>query len=118
MGELGTNELLILTPENFETEILKFSDLAIVDFYATWCGPCKQQAPVMEKIAKENTDQKIKIGKFNVDDDKGKKIAIKHKIFSVPTIIFFQSGKEIKRLIGYTPKEKLQTMINEIIKGQ
>lgn len=95
---------IILTKENFENEVLNFSGKVLVDFWATWCGPCKMIAPVIEEIAEEFSG-KIKVGKINVDQEP--ELSIKYGIVSIPTILIFENGKIINKAIGYHNKEEL-----------
>ena len=92
----------ILNNENFQTEVLDKS-IALVDFYADWCGPCKMIAPIIEEIANERSD--ISVGKINVDESSA--LAIKYNVMSIPTLIVFKDGKEYNRIIGYSPKEEI-----------
>lgn len=95
--------VLKITNDNFEEEVLNSSKTTIVDFYADWCGPCKMMSPIIDKIAEENDN--IKVGKLNVDN--AQDIAIKYNVMSIPTIIIFKSGKEFKRFVGVTSKDNI-----------
>lgn len=88
---------------SFSNEVLNNSATTLVDFYADWCGPCKMLSPIVEEIAEENTD--IFIGKVNVDESPS--LAEKYKVFSIPTLIVFKSGKEIARMVGLRSKEAI-----------
>lgn len=81
---------------------------AVVDFYANWCGPCKMFAPVFEEVANENNTNFIK-----VDVDKASEIAREYGVMSIPTIIHFKNGQEIKRYTGFMSKENLLEFIKE-----
>ena len=100
-------EVLKITNENFEREVLESNVPVIVDFYAQWCGPCKTMSPIIDSIAKENKD--VKVGKINVEEEE--KLAFKYDIISIPTIIIFKNGEEYKKIIGVTEKENL---LNEL----
>ena len=93
-------DMKTLTAENFEQEILQADKPAIVDFWATWCGPCRMLAPVIEEIANEY-EGKVKVGKVNVDDEQ--ELAIRYGVMSIPSVIFFKDGKEIDRKVGVMP---------------
>jgi len=95
---------IILTKENFESEVINSNVPVIVDFWATWCGPCKMIAPVIEEIASEYS-QSVKVGKVNVDDEG--ELAIKYGIISIPTILLFDGGKPVATSIGFKTKDQL-----------
>jgi len=95
---------ITLTKDNFENEVLNFNGKVLVDFWATWCGPCKMIAPVIEEIAEE-FEGKIKVGKVNVDNEA--ELSIKYGIVSIPTILIFENGEIINKAIGYHSKEEL-----------
>lgn len=88
--------------ENFEKEVLNESKTVLVDFYADWCGPCKMMAPIIEEVGKQIQG---KVGKVNVD--KNQDLAMKYNIMSIPTIIIFKEGKEVKRFVGLRDKNEL-----------
>ena len=94
---------ITLTAENFEQEVLKSDKPVLVDFWATWCGPCKMLMPTVDEIAKENTD--IKVGKVDVDENM--ELAKQYKVFSVPTLIAFKNGELYKRAVGVQSKEQI-----------
>ena len=94
---------ITLTKQNFEEEVLKSNKPVLVDFWATWCGPCRMIAPIVEEIANEY--ENIKVGKINVDEQE--KLAIEYGIMSIPTLILFKDGKEVKRILGYREKSQL-----------
>lgn len=98
-----------LTNQNFEQEVLNQEGAVLVDFFATWCGPCKMIAPVLSKIAEEY-DGKVKIGKVNVDEQS--ELAMKYQIASIPTLVLFKNGKAIKSLVGLHSKNEIEEMIN------
>ena len=98
-----------LTNQNFEEEVLKEEKLVLVDFFATWCGPCKMIAPVISQIAEEYKE-KVKVGKVNVDEEND--LAMKYQISSIPTLILFKNGNPIKTLIGLSSKSEIENMIN------
>lgn len=100
---------LKLNSENFESEVLNANEKVLVDFYADWCGPCKMMAPVIEELAEE-LQGKAKVGKINVDESTD--IATQYDVMSIPTIIIFKNGKEVKRFIGVRDKQEL---LNEVV---
>jgi len=93
-----------LTAQNFEEEVIKSDIPVLVDFWATWCGPCRMIAPEVEALAEEY-DGQIKVGKVNVDEEET--IAINYKIASIPTLILFENGEPVKKALGYRPKAEL-----------
>ncbi|MBE6837200.1 MAG: thioredoxin [Ruminococcus sp.] len=96
-----------LDNQTFADKILKENTVALVDFYADWCGPCKMVAPIIEEIAEEYED--VVVGKINVDENI--ELATKYGVSSIPTIIAFKNGVESSRIIGYRPKEEIEKMI-------
>lgn len=96
--------MLELNNEDFNEEIK--DKLVMVDFYATWCGPCRMMHPIIEEVAKEENIKVIK-----VDVDKHDELARNYGIMSIPTIILFQNGNLVEKNIGFIPKEQLLTMI-------
>lgn len=94
---------ITITKENFESEVLKSDKPVLVDFFATWCGPCKMLMPTIDEIANEHTE--IKVGKVDVDENM--EIAKEYKVFSVPTLIAFKDGKVLKQMVGVQTKEQI-----------
>ena len=99
---------IVLTDSTFESSIQNAQGVVLVDFWATWCGPCKMIAPIVEQIAQEN-EGKITVGKLDVDDNG--QTAMKYGVMSIPTLILFRDGKPVERLVGYMPKERLMAKI-------
>ncbi len=95
---------LEVSDSSFETEVLKSNIPVLVDFWATWCGPCKMIAPVVEEIANENAG-KLKVVKVDVDSNP--ETSMKFSIRSIPTIMIFKGGKVVEQLIGAMPKKNL-----------
>ena len=93
-----------ITDANFENEVIKSNIPVLIDFWATWCGPCKAIAPIVEDLAKEY-DGKVKIGKVDVDDNQ--QIAIKYGIRSIPTLLIFKDGKLNSTIVGAVPKAQI-----------
>lgn len=100
------------TDDNFEAEVLKSDLPVLVDFFATWCGPCQQMAPVVEELANEYGG-KVKIGKLDVDDSGV--TAGKYHVMSIPTLIFFKNGEAVETLVGFQSKEKLKMELEKLV---
>ena len=89
-----------LTLENFEAEVMQSEKTVLVDFWASWCGPCRMLSPIVDEIAEERTD--IKVGKVNVDEQE--ELAMRYGIMSIPTLIVFKNGEIAKKTMGVQPK--------------
>ena len=98
-----------LTDANFESEVIKSNIPVLIDFWATWCGPCKAVAPIVEDLANEYNG-KIKIGKVDVDENQ--QTAIKYGIRSIPTLLIIKNGKVKDMIIGAVPKAQIAKKLN------
>ena len=103
--------VLTITNENFETEVLKSDKPVLIDFWATWCGPCRMMSPVVDQLAEE-TDA-IKVGKINVDEQP--ELAQKYSVMSIPTVIIFKNGDIADKTVGAQPIGALREMINAVL---
>lgn len=95
--------------DNFIREVLMSNGLVIVDFFATWCGPCKMLSQILENISNENKN--VKIVRIDVDDNP--KVSQIYRIRSIPKLIFFKDGKEVDEILGFVPKDTIKGVIND-----
>ena len=100
------------TDANFEQEVLKSEKPVLVDFWAPWCGPCRAVGPVVEDLA-EAYRGRVKVGKINIDDNP--KTATTYGVMSIPTLILFNKGDIMDKLIGLSPKERLEGLIKKAL---
>ena len=99
---------IILTSDNFETEVIGSEIPVLVDFWAPWCGPCKMLGPVISQIAEEN-EGKVKVGKVNVDEED--ELAAQYGIQSIPTVLLFKGGEVVEQSLGFKPKAFFEGLI-------
>ncbi len=106
------SDLLQITDQNFDSEVLKSDVPVLVDFWAEWCGPCKMIAPVVEELAGEYNG-KLKVGKLDVDAHGS--IAQQYRILSIPTVIIFKNGQVESQIVGAVPKKEFQKHIDKAL---
>jgi thioredoxin 1 len=99
------SSIIDLTSENFDSDVVNAKGRVLVDFWAPWCGPCRMQTPILEKLSADESIN-VKIAKLNTDDNPS--IAQKMGIVSIPTIILFNDGKEVERFVGVQPEDVLR----------
>ena len=101
-----------LNDVNFDSEVKRSTQPVLVDFYATWCGPCKKQLPIMDEVAKEFAN-KARVTKMNVDDGKIK--AAEFGISSIPALLVFKDGQVAERLVGLHSQNQLSSILNKYL---
>ncbi len=106
-----SEKVIHVTDDNFQEIVLDSDKPVVVDFWASWCGPCLALAPVIDDIAEEYADT-IKICKLNVDENQ--KTAMQYGIKGIPTILFFKNGNVVEQSVGLVPKEQLKELIDKI----
>ncbi len=108
----SSSDVLNLTEDNFETEVLKSSDPVLIDFWAAWCGPCQMVAPLMDEVASEYSGR-LKVGKVNVDEQQG--LAARYHVQSIPTLLFLKDGEVVDTLMGAPPRDVLVDRIEKMV---
>jgi len=103
---------ITITDENFQTEVINSSEPVLIDFWATWCGPCRMIAPIVEELAGE-FNGKIKIGKLDVDNNQ--QTSIQYGVRSIPTLLIFKDGKVKDTIIGAVPKSNIVQKLNAVL---
>lgn len=98
-----------VTDSSFDQEVLRSAQPVLVDFWATWCGPCRMIAPILEQLADEEATR-LKIAKLDVDQNPD--TAQRFGVMSIPTLLLFKGGQPVERLVGYMPKEQLVRRLN------
>ena len=98
---------VVITKENFESEVLKSEIPVLLDFWATWCGPCMMIAPTLEEIAAEN-EGRLKVGKINVDEEM--ELAMRFGVTSIPLLVVMKDGQIVKKAVGAMPKAKIDEL--------
>ena len=106
---MDENAILEVTKNSFNDKVLKSNQKVLVDFNADWCGPCQMLKPVLEEFAKDRSD--LKIASVNVDDEE--ELAEEYGVSSIPCLVLFKKGKELKRKIGLVSRSDLEKMVNE-----
>lgn len=97
-----------LNEKNFEEEVLKTEKTVLIDFWASWCGPCRMMSPVIDSIAEEEGNT-VKVCKINIDEEQN--LAVKYNVMSIPTFIVLKNGKEVARSVGVQDKNEIIDML-------
>ena len=99
--------VITITKENFQKEIMESDKKVMLDFWASWCGPCRMLSPVIDEIAEERAD--IKVGKVNVDEEP--ELARSFRVMSIPTVVVMKDGKVVNQSLGVKPKKKIEGLL-------
>ena len=103
---------LKITKQNFESEVIRSDKPVLLDFWASWCGPCRMLAPIVEEIAAEY-DGRVKVGKVNVDEEPD--LANAFRVSGIPTVVILKGGKSEKVSVGYRPKAELTALLDQVL---
>ena len=103
---------ITLTDDNFDNEVVKSDQPVLVDFWASWCGPCRMVAPIVEELVSEY-DGRAKVGKLDVDA--AQKTALEYDIRSIPTLLIFKDGKVADQVIGAVPKTQITEKLDKVL---
>ena len=106
------DNVITVTANNFDDEVLKSDKPVLIDFWAAWCGPCRMVSPIIEELAADYAG-KIKVGKVNVDEQRS--IAERYRIMSIPTIYLFKDGQPVDKIIGARPKADFERFIQQAL---
>ena len=109
---MASDKVVQLSDDSFEQEVLKSSTPVLVDFWASWCAPCKAISPVVDALA-DDYDGKVKIGKLNVDENPA--TPGQYGVRGIPTLILFKNGKVVDQVVGAVPKNQLEGLINKAL---
>lgn len=111
---MASDKVFAFSDSNFDREVLQSDTPVLVDFWATWCQPCKAIAPLIDTVAEENAG-KLKVGKVNVDENPS--TPGKYGVRGIPTLILFKGGAVVDQVVGAVPKSQLDALIEKALKG-
>ncbi len=97
----------VITKDNFDAEVLKAEGTVLIDFWASWCGPCRMLSPIVDEVAEAHPD--LKVGKINIDEEP--ELAERFGVMSIPTLMVFRNGEKIKDSVGVVPKEQIEALL-------
>ncbi|WOO38358.1 thioredoxin [Anaerocolumna sp. AGMB13020] len=102
--------VLKITRDNFDKEVLESEKTVLLDFWASWCGPCKMVSPIIDQVAEEKKDS-IKVGKINIDEEE--ELAARFRIMSIPTLVVIKDGKVVDSTVGVKPKNAILSLLSK-----
>ena len=109
---MGSDKITNVTDASFEADVLKSAQPVLIDFWATWCGPCRAIAPVVEQLAGEYAG-KVKVVKVNIDENP--KTPTQYDVRSIPTLLMFKDGKVVGQIVGAVPKPKIEELVKKAL---
>jgi thioredoxin 1 len=109
---MASDKIVTVTDSSFEGDVLKSTQPVLIDFWATWCAPCRAIAPVVDQLANEY-DGKVKVAKVNIDENP--QVPTKYDVRSIPTLLVFKDGKVVGQLVGAVPKPKIEELIKKAL---
>jgi len=100
-------DIITITKDNFQAEVIEAKGTVLIDFWASWCGPCRMLSPIVDQVAEEHPD--VKVGKINVDEEP--ELASQFDVMSIPMLVVFKDGQKVNESVGLIPKEKVEELI-------
>ena len=107
---MASNAIVEVTDANFDADVLKSDKPVLIDFWATWCGPCRAIAPIVDELATEY-EGKVKVGKMDVDRNSA--TPMRYGVRGIPTLLVFKDGQVKEQIVGYVPKEQIQKALDK-----